>query len=1334
MKQLYLILILTFLFCACDSRKNDSSRITDVPSGHQIANVISNNKITSFAEDSHGHIWIGTDRGLNKYNINEYHQYFSDYSESSLCHNHVQHVYRDRNNNLWVGTADGVNLYTEKDVFKKIPVEELSQNAIQFFEDNDGRLFLNMNVHLCEYDKVNDKFVSIIHDFDPYHQFNAKCHIDKSNKLWVVNPSLLRSYDLNSNTLIDSIPLNGYFTSSLLDEKGTLWLASKDSFRLFDVNRHRFIETPPALDKSSRITGMNVTHLHPYENKILGAAGNRLFIYNRITDSLIFDDDISFPFKAPQFNISTIYTDKEGNLWFGSEDQGYQVIYKFHDRFSNYLSSFFKNISVTSIAISGETLVIHTLDNKIYLYNISDNKAPQQWENSLGNNIIIRVCNDNEGNIWILGTEKTYKTNVHANTLQVTGQYNLFLPISLTQDRNGTIWISSYSENLYALRKEAPDFTSIHIRPKTFTFTSDLQNLKDGRVMAVTFDYPLQFIDPDNWSIVQSKVRASNVPIQMLSSKFTPTCLAQDSRDAIWIGTIGNGLLKYDCTSDTLCRVEDIGCTDICDVQEDNYGNMWISTKYGLNKYDYTTGKVFHFYHTDGIGGNQFYPNSSAKLPDGTLLFGGTHGITIFNPTEILPARNVSLCFENLKIHNELIIPANSKVIDSILSCNPDIILSHDQNSFSISFAALEYGQYQRPHFQYMLSGFDAHWIDAGNNREVFFSNLPAGNYEFKVRTTNPDTNEVESENSINIKILPSPFLSWWAKLTYIVIFLIVIYLIYRIYTKIRKEKEHARFAEQEKQQEKKVNEMNMSFFANISHEFRTPLTLIAGPVAELAADKNLTEKERNLMTIVKRNVSRMQRLVNQILDFHKLENDTLRLQVEKTDMVKLIRGVVENFIFSADQKDITIVCEGLEDSFFSPVDSDKIEKIIFNLLSNAMKYTPLGGEIEISFDVISNADAVAIMPELKAKETSDYIKISIADNGPGFPENQLNKVFDRYYQCEGEGIYNWGTGIGLYYSRKLAIIHHGYLIAENRKDKKGAVMTLCIPVKDSAFSENEHSQTDNLTTKQIIVSHRNHISDNEKNIDSSRKRILVVDDDIEIAHYLKALLDNDYNVLCRHDSASAFSSLADFNPDLVISDIVMPGGSGVELCRDIKENSQYCHIPVILLTAKHTVPEQVEGLDSGADAYITKPFEPMYLSAVIRSTLENRSRLRELLTASTESSPIIENELSAHDRKFMDEIYAIMESELNNSELDLVKVLDILKISRTKLYYKLKGLTGQTPASFFKIYKLNRAAELIKEGNHNISEIADITGFSTLSHFSTSFKKHFGVSPSEYS
>lgn len=463
------------------------------------------------------------------------------------------------------------------------------------------------------------------------------------------------------------------------------------------------------------------------------------------------------------------------------------------------------------------------------------------------------------------------------------------------------------------------------------------------------------------------------------------------------------------------------------------------------------------------------------------------------------------------------------------------------------------------------------------------------------------------------------------------------------MYYRIHRERRLAAEAEHKRAQEQQLNKMNMSFFANVSHEFRTPLTLIAGPVAELADSTALDQRSRRLLNIVSRNVDRMQRLINQLLDFNRLENDALRLDATPGNVVAEIAATVGVFRYKAQQKGITITTLGLEEEYEMTIDADKIEKIIYNLMSNALKFTPDGGRIEVAFDVVAQAEA---------------------------------------------------------YATPAAVAYRS-----DRSDPSGR------------FSQSDKSSRPDQPDSGAYA----------------RKHILVVDDDIEIANYIKDLLAADYCVSCKYSAVTALAALPEFQPDLLISDIVMPDGSGLDLCNQIKNDTQLCHVPIILLTAKTSVQEQVAGLNTGADAYVTKPFEPIYLTAVVRSILDNRDRLSRLLATTTSASQIAEETLMPQDKAFMEEIYRIMEDELNDSELDIAHVSDQLRISRTKLYYKLKALTGQTPAAFFKIYKLNRAAELLREGRYNVSEVADITGFSTLSHFSNSFKRQFGVSPSDF-
>lgn len=653
---------------------------------------------------------------------------------------------------------------------------------------------------------------------------------------------------------------------------------------------------------------------------------------------------------------------------------------------------------------------------------------------------------------------------------------------------------------------------------------------------------------------------------------------------------------------------------------------------------------------------------------------------------------------------------------------NPDINLKYDQNGFSISFAALDYSESERLHHYYKLDGFDQYWINAHNNKEAYYANLPAGTYTFRVRITQNDQSTIVGKNAIRVIVHPAPWATWWAYTFYLIAGITILAFFIRAMWRIRVEKQAVLRAEQAKAQEQFINKMNMSFFANISHEFRTPLTMISGPISLLYSSSDITGENKNLLRIVQRSVNRMLRLVNQMLDFNKLENDTLKLKVRPTEIVVFLKELTDIFRVNAESKSITMITNGLEGSFIAWIDEDKIDKIFTNLMSNALKYTPAGGRINVNFDIVSGEDAVQV------------VKIEVINTGQ-IPDDKLEKIFERYYQISDEhgGIYNWGTGIGLYYARSLARLHHGGLTASNLKDDNKVMFTLIVPVGQSAYSEAERSHEQVNQLEAFPLEENPLPVKPDPDLDKEKKTIMVVDDDSEVAYYLELLLGSDYQVVCRFNAESALEAITESVPDLILSDVVMPGKDGYWLCREIKESLQLCHIPVILVTAKTTIENQVEGLNVGVDAYVTKPFEPHYLMALIKSLLNNREKTRSLLSRSTQTDKMDENVLSPQDNMFMTELYHLMESELSNPELDVTRMTQLLKISRTKFYYKVKGLTGENPSVFFKTYKLNRAVELLKEGKYTISEIADMTGFNTLSHFSKSFKQQFGIPPSEY-
>ncbi|MDR0973077.1 MAG: response regulator [Prevotellaceae bacterium] len=1323
-------------FASCKQPSIPTETAWNVQNSLIVANDLSNQRVTSFAEDTQGHIWIGTYRGLNKYDTRLYYQHFTTADSTTLPDNQINDLLCDTKGRLWVATVNGVARYTEEGNFHRIQVVSKTNNCSQLLENDNGRIFLNLVTELCVYNEETGVFDMLNASFDPYRTFLQTIHIDNNDRLWSVNPYFLHSYDSNTMEPLDTVATNTYVHYAYLWKDRYFWLAHENSLLIYDTEKQTFIDTPAAIRNNPKISRSRIQQIHPYgEDALLLSTSGGLFLYDNSEDRVIWQHDGNFPLEIPAFQVTTMYTDTHQNLWLGSVDHGYSVSYYYKTRFNNnnYLRSELSGQSVIGIsADNNQRLWLITSQQGMYMYDMATPRMQRFREIQDASYIFV----DQDNDIWLTSFLALNRYVYQDGKLILKQSYPIFRPMCLTQDANGTVWVSTYTEYVFAMRKDETEFTRIQVHPLGYNFISAIRCLSDGTILTASFRHGLHLIDPDTYKITVPAISNEDWNDCIRMSTFIPTDVFEDSQGDVWIGTMANGLLKWERRSGRLTPFVGLSCMDVAAITEDLEENIWVSTQYGLNRIDPTDGSIMRYYTADGIGGNQFYDRIALRSLDGTVLFGGTHGVTSLNPVDITEKRNIPLLFEDLKIHNRLVAPRKDGTIDKLLAYKPRIRLNWNQNSFSISFAALDYSEYARVQYAYRMEGFDQTWINTSDVREAYYSNMPAGKYTLHVKITNNDRTIVEAAESIDILIRPAPWRSGWAYTGYVLVALAFIAWLYQIGQRNIRNRKLIAQAKWEKAQEEKINRMNMSFFANVSHEFRTPLTMIAGPVSQLFADPSISDTSKKLLKIVQRNTERMLKIVNQILDFNKLENDTLKLQVKRADIVSELKHIIEMFQANIEQKNLRLLTSGLEEIYITWLDADKLEKIVITLLSNAIKFTPGGGYIRLSFDVISAEKAAKLFPAVGQRtEQTAYVKVAVSDTGIGIPEQELENVFDRYYQLENgqKGVYNYGTGIGLYYARSLTELHHGYIKAENRPDG-GTRFTFILPVADTMYPSVERQEESDAQEKVYPL----HVAPADVTVvaksstHSQSPTILVVDDDIDVVQYLQLLLSQHYEVICRFNAADAYKTLEEKPVDLVLSDVVMPGTDGFLLCRQIKQNTQFCHIPVILITAKSATESQVEGLNMGADAYVTKPFDPAYLIALVNSQLKNRDIIRNVLVNSTQTDKMDKHLLSPQDEAFMTELYMLMEAELSNSELNTIQMTEKMHMSRTKFYYKVKGLTGENPAVFFKTYKLNRAKELLMEGKHNVSEVADLTGFSTLSHFSTLFKKQFGVIPSK--
>ena len=1340
LKHLAFLLLLT----ACGGRLSSPGTQAQ-PGSSLLAGRLSNQRVNAFAEDADGHIWIGTFRGLNKYTIHEYHQYFCTDDTLGLPDNQITTLHRGADGRLWVGTVNGVAVRTDDGRFRRIPFATESKSFNEIVETRDGQILLSNTVSLFRYDAAADELRPVIREYG-----DAVTVPGPDGRIWTYSPARpeLRCYETQGFTQVGAWTARHQIYHHTLAPNGDLWLSGMGGLSIFNTYTSSWQQVPEVIRRERRLTGGDIDLLFADgPSVLLHTIADGMFCYNPSTGRLQHQDDPGFPYEIPDFEIHTIFRDSHGNLWFGSSDQGFSVSYADKGGFDAIpaLTDRFRHKSVVSVCTDREgRLWIATLNDGLFVYEQAFHRLQRididrfVPDKNVGYIRCSSVFCDRDGEIWLVLGDKyrVLRCRYDGRDVQVLDNIFATVPITVAQDDLGRIWIGSWSNDLVRYDKQTRRQEHLFLRDgAAWTFVSTLLPMEDGRMMVASFANPPAVIQPNgrDFRFLEPSEAEWNACIQR--SVMVPSCLFEDSAGDVWVGTVANGLLRYSGKDGVLRPVAGLPCQDICSVEEDRQGNLWVSTMHGLARYDRTVDSFVSFFEEDGTGGDQFYDRASCILPDGTLVFGGTHGLTCFNPLDIRSRTSAPIVFEDLKIHNQLVQPGPGAPVGKELARNPDITLRHDQNGFSISFAALDYAGQAGTRYEYRMAGFDRFWVEAGSAHEAYYANLPAGRYHFQARVlNNPMT-----ERSISVRVLPPWYRTWWAILLYCLAALGLGFFIWHVYRRMRRVRKEAAHhiremrreqerAEQEKEAEQRLNRTQMNYFANVAHEFRTPLTMIAGPAEQLAASPRIQGQDRQLVGIMQRNTAWMLSLVSQLLDFNRIGDKKLQLKVSKGDIVGPLAEAADLFRFNAESKGIEFNTYGLEDGFTMWRDADKITKITMNLLSNALKFTPPGGTVSLSFDVLPREQAAADFPLTEADTDAQYAQIRVSDTGCGIPEEELEKIFERFHQA-GRGD-DAGTGIGLFYSRALAEMHHGYIHAANRPEG-GAEFTLILPVSASSYTDDERTEDDPLRPRTPVPPAGP--SPEPVPVEGDRRRIVVVDDDIDVANYVKILLAPQYNVIVHFDADSALKALEEEAPDLVISDVVMPGRSGYELCEAIKGNLQLSHIPVILVTAKVALENQVEGLGRGADAYVTKPFNPSYLLALVKSQLENRDKLRRRLGSVTSTEDIEPEALSPRDSAFMNELYALMDKELANQELDITRITEMMRISRTKFYYKVKGLTGENPGVFFKRYKLNRAADLLKEGKHNMSEIAWMTGFNTLSHFSTSFKKQFGVPPSDY-
>ena len=696
-------------------------------------------------------------------------------------------------------------------------------------------------------------------------------------------------------------------------------------------------------------------------------------------------------------------------------------------------------------------------------------------------------------------------------------------------------------------------------------------------------------------------------------------------------------------------------------------------------------------------------------------MYGTSDGIFLFNPDSTRKSGYVPpIVFSKLLISNEDVIPGTNSILRQSLDDTRKLTLSHKENIFTIQFAALDYTEPSEIQYAYILEGFEKAWNYVGKQRMATYTNLPKGHYVFKVRSTNAEGIWTENTRLLDIEVLPSFWETPFAYFLYVLfVLLIIVTAVYILFTIYR--------LKHEVSVEQQMTNMKLRFFTDISHELRTPLTLISGPVEYVLANTQLPADAREQLQVVERNTNRMLRLINQILDFRKIQNKKMKMQVQRIDVVAFTRKIMENFDSVAEEHHIDFLFETEKAELYLWVDADKYEKIIFNLLSNAFKYTPQGKMITLFIH-----------------ENEHNVAIGVQDQGIGISESKKASLFVRFENLLDKNLFNQqSSGIGLSLVKELVELHKATIRVDS-KEGEGSCFTVEFLKGKEHYTENvEFILSDSVEMRPEEVEEPVQGHEEKRN---ESKTMLLVEDNLELRFFLRSIFISNFNVIEAVNGAEGLDKALKFVPDIIISDIMMPEKDGITMTEDLRANMATSHIPVVLLTAKTDMDSKLEGMELGVEDYITKPFSATYLKARVENILTQRVKLQQLYCANLMNiQPVPEEEqqtqpeMSSHDRKFMEKLTELMEKNMDNGDLIVDDLVQELAVSRSVFFKKLKTLTGLAPIEFIKEMRVKRAAQLIESGDYNMTQIAYMVGINDPRYFSKCFKQRFGMTPTEY-
>ncbi|MEN8194096.1 MAG: two-component regulator propeller domain-containing protein [Bacteroidota bacterium] len=1317
-----------------------------------ISDGLPDDGFTSIMQDHLGFLWIGTTNGLSKYDGYNFTNYYRNENDStSLIGRNVRCLMEDINGDIWIGTYYGLSiLLRDEDKFisyendKKDP-NTLSDNWVKrIYEDKRGNIWIGTKsggLNLIKRELLLDKkkrvkFKNINLDNFVEGTDNIFDIVeDSENTIWACTRNGLLKISEEEPELIQPTKSNFYnknnhFLSIVIDEQGLIWLGTKENgITLYNKNTNEFTSFYHESLRSNKDSFCKITSLLLDSNGNLWAGSlsginGGLLLFDRTTKK--YDKFIHDPLNPNSISkdygpIRSIIEDNFGNIWVTIYNGKINKVNP-----QNNLFKYYRNYSrdENSIIFSKNTRMLEAKDGRLWFATenglfeylpwekrfvkiVADN----QYSNCNFNSELWRIAEDINGNLWTFGKSTELKVyNPNTGSLKCFN-HDINLPdqeiYSVHTDEYGIIWFGTYNNGIFNYNPFTDSVVNYKFKANDFTTISN-----DGIAKICEDSSNTLWIATRDCWLNKFNKKTSKVKRMDISRQHGYFCdLFVDEKNQLWAGTSLGGIYLFDTKNDNYQRINtDHGLpsnNNVMGFSEDHDGNIYCCSESYLIKLDHE-GKLKEYYNisADEEVLHQTYYIKKTK----EVFVISDKGFYSFSPDSLKP--NLippKMVVTNLKYKDKPFKVGKNSPLKNHINVAEKIELEYWQNDLTIQYAGIHYINQDENKYKYILENYDDNWRDAGKNREITYTNLEHGLYTFKVLSSNSNGIWATEPAILSIMINPPWWFTWWAYSIYLLIFISTFWFIYILQRRRIKINNEIKMKEFEAQKLREVDQLKSKFFANISHEFRTPLTLIKSPIERMLDNDNVDDPKK-IYRMIKRNSEKLLNLINELLDLSKLESGKMKLSAQKTDIVSFIKSLSMSFESLAEIKGIRINITSSSDIIELYYDKEKMQKIITNLLSNAFKFTNEGGKVSVNIkEVIA--------------EQKLFIKIS--DSGMGIPEKDLPKIFDRFYQVEGSN--TTGTGIGLSLTKELVEMHHGIIEADSTIGK-GTAFTIAIPLG----KEHLHDEEVIYDKSELVLKEENE-DENLNSLSVDKEPIvLVVEDNKDLRDFIVSILKSKYRLYEARDGEEGYEKAFKHLPDLIVSDIMMPKMTGDKMCERLKNNQITSHIPIILLTAKSSDEDKISGLEMGADDYLIKPFNNRELVARINNLLVQRKNLREKYLRETEIHPT-EVAVSSIDKMFIEKVIEIIEMNISDTKFSVELMVTEIGMSRAQLYRKFTHILGETPGDFIRKYRVKRAADLIRQRFGNITDVAYEVGFDSLSYFAKCFKMIYNQSPHQF-